>query len=353
MQTGGDGRVAHGQVDLVVVLEGSVVHVGRSEHGPHAVHDEHFRVHHRAAILVDADAGLEQRAPHAPAGVADPPLVGRGPRQDDRDLDAPRGELDERAPHGAVRQEVGRAESDVPVGAFHQEVKRDARSGGAIGRRALDDERRCLAHVVEIREVLGPGQHLSAALQPVLGGDALQRGDDRPLDSHHRIAPGSRALPAERPPVGNPGAAGKRDPPVDDQQLTVGAVVEPREREPPQPLIGLDAAPGLSQPPHGTATQAEAADRVDDDRDVDAVPRTIRERGDELVGDLPGLEDVELHVDRVRRAPDGLDHRRIELGAVSEDRRAVAVVQRRPDTSTGSCRGIRGHAPTSCGSGGS
>ena len=75
-QPRGHVAIAHRDVDFVVVLERSVVHVRRAEHRPDAVDDQDLGVHHRAAVFEDADAGLEQRPPHAAAGEPHPALVG-------------------------------------------------------------------------------------------------------------------------------------------------------------------------------------------------------------------------------------------------------------------------------------
>ena len=185
------------------------------------------------------------------------------------------------------------------VGAFHQQLERrratrsrdptasSCTTNAVVSPRAL-----------EVGKVLGPGEDLAAALEPVLRRHALQRRDDRSFDARHRVAPRACACRSRldvgiRPPVGDAGAADERHASVDDEQLAVRAVVDPRQRVPPQPLVRLDPAPGLAQPAHRPAPQAEAADRVDDDGHVDA---RCGPRSDSASMNWsairPGLEDV-------------------------------------------------------------
>src|SRR5262249_46900058 len=162
---------------------------------------------------------------------------------------------------------------------------------------------------VQIREVVGTGQDFPVALEPVLGSDALDRGDDRTFDARHRVAPGPRAIAfGFSPPVRDSRAAGKRHTAVDDEQFAVRAIVDPIHRVPPDALIRRDPASGSAELRNRAAPQREAADGVDYYRDVDAAPRALAERVDEPRRDRPGLEDVALHVDRSRRAADGFEH---------------------------------------------
>ena len=90
-----------------------------------------------------------------------------------------------------------------------------------------------------------------------------------------------------RPPVGDAGAADERDVAVDDEQLAVGAVVQPAQAVPREPLV--DARRGSRPPRSGFATlriRAEAADRVHHDRHAHAGARPLAQRLDELVADL-------------------------------------------------------------------
>ena len=107
----GDGLVADREIDLVVVLEGSIVDVGRADHCPQVVDEQCLDMGHAAAVLENSHAALEQPAVHPAAGQTHPPLVGVRARHDHDDLDAaPRG-ADERAAEGLVRQEIRRGRS--------------------------------------------------------------------------------------------------------------------------------------------------------------------------------------------------------------------------------------------------
>ena len=183
---------------------------------------------------------------------------------------------------------------------------------------------------MQIRKVVGPGENLAAALEPVLCRHTLQRGDDRPLDARHRVPPWAPSLLFWKgPPVGHTGSADERRHAIDDQQLAMGAIVDSVERVPANRLVRLNAAPRRAKTGDGPSPQAEAADRIDDDRDVDAVARAFAERVDEPLRHPSGVKDVALHVDRARRGTDRLEHRFVEHRTVGEDRHLVAVVQRR------------------------
>src|SRR5207247_7719747 len=114
---------------------------------------------------------------------------------------------------------------------------------------------------------------------------------------------------------------------VDDEELAVRAVVETRQAVPHDPLIRLDATASFAERLRAAAKGAEAADGVHDDGDADAGAPTLGQRVDELLADLALLEDVALHVDRLARAADGVEHRRIERVPVREDLDPVAALE--------------------------
>ena len=219
------------------------------------------------------------------------------------------------------------------IGGFHQHLERDARGRRSIRRRAFHDESRRVARWHELGKVIGSCEDLAAALEPVLGRHTHQRRHHRPLNASHRVAPG--LVPAQalergiQPPVGDPRATDERRCAVDDEQLAVRTIVQPRQRIPPHPLIRLDPASRLTEPAYRAAPQAQAADRVHDDGNGNPLTGLGGQLRHELIGDFPGLEDVELHVDRAGRPADGLQHRGIERDTVGEDRDAVPVMQRR------------------------
>src|SRR6476646_1760042 len=49
-------RVAEGDVDFVVVLEGSIVEVGGADHGPEIVDDQRLQVRHARVVLENPEA---------------------------------------------------------------------------------------------------------------------------------------------------------------------------------------------------------------------------------------------------------------------------------------------------------
>jgi hypothetical protein len=75
--------------------------------------------------------------------------------------------------------------------------------------------------------------------------------------------------------------------------------------------------------------ELERAEPVHQHAHLDARARALHEGVEELSPDLVGLQDVDLEVDRVPRAPDGLEHRRIEAVAVLEQLDLAAAGDRR------------------------
>src|SRR6185295_7934332 len=63
----GDGLAVKRDVHLVVVLERSVVEVGRADHGPEIVDEQRLHVRHPRRVLEDAHAGVEHLPVHPPA----------------------------------------------------------------------------------------------------------------------------------------------------------------------------------------------------------------------------------------------------------------------------------------------
>ena len=191
-----------------------------------------------------------------------------------------------------------------PFGAFDERLEQHTRGGGAIGGRALDHERRrCWPTCGQILVDVLAAQDLAAALEPVLGEDALDADTTGP--SMRAIMSRQIGFPPERlhPPVGDAGAADERDVAVDDEQLAVGAVVQPCEAV---PASAADTARRGSRTDAAgrrcTGSSPRLPIGVHDQRDAHAGPRPLGQRLDELVGDLPALEDVALHVHRLARA---------------------------------------------------
>jgi hypothetical protein len=147
-------------------------------------------------------------------------------RHEHADLDAARGGPSKGAAERAVWQKVRCRDAHVVRGLFDDRLKQHARDGRAIGRRVLDGERggraRCLVRLVRFHA----GEDFAAALEPVLGGDALNIRDDGTFDARHHVAPHRFSVVRPPPPVGHAGAADERDAAVDDEQFAVRAIVE-------------------------------------------------------------------------------------------------------------------------------
>ena len=176
-----------------------------------------------------------------------------------------------------------------------------------------------------------PGDQLAGRLQPVLREPGLQRRDRRPLDADLHVAPLAGIPRVAAPVVGDAGAAGERDPAVDDQRLAVGAVVVAAEAAPAESGC---TRPAGSVPPSRILrivfADRRRADRVEEDLDPHAGLRLRRERFRELAADLPVPVDVGLDGDRRLGLGDRLQHRRIEGVAVVQDVERVPRQERHP-----------------------
>ena len=186
----------------------------------------------------------------------------------------------------------------------------------------------------ELREVVRPREDLAAALQPVLGGDALERRDDRSFDPRHRVAPRlvpSQPLASERPPVRDPGAADERDPPSTTSSSRCVRLLSRASEYHRELLVRLDAAARRAQPPHRPCpTAPRLPSAVDDDGDDDPWRRLGRQRRRRTGrrSSPAGRCSSSMLIECVALA-DGLEHRRVERRAVGEHRHAVAVMERR------------------------
>jgi hypothetical protein len=146
---------------------------------------------------------------------------------------------------------------------------------------------------------------------------ALSGRTPKAVEAARREAARTRlAVERFQPPVGDPGAADEREFAIDDQQLAVRPVVQPRQPVPHQPLIRLDARSVRAKTARNVPVVAQAADRIHDEGDSDPGARPIGERFDELFGSLSALEHVDLHVHRLAGAADGLEHRRVERRSI-------------------------------------
>ena len=80
----------------------------------------------------------------------------------------------------------------------------------------------------------------------------------------------------------------------------------------------MHVAAGLAEGAEERVRRAEGADGVDEHADLDAGAGAFGEGGEELVGDAAGEELVELKVDGVLGAADGLELGGVELLAVAQ-----------------------------------
>ncbi len=144
-----------------------------------------------------------------------------------------------------------------------------------------------------------------------------------------RVAPVVGVLGVARPLVGDADAAGHADLAVGDQQLSVRAVVHAPDR------VGLGRAEvgeghaRVAHLAHERAVHLRAADRIEQDVDLDAAARRRAQRVGHLAGDLTAPVQVGEEVQRALGVAHRLDHGREDLVAVDEQLDRVAVRDRR------------------------
>jgi hypothetical protein len=131
------------------------------------------------------------------------------------------------------------------------------------------------------------------------------------------------------PLVGDSDAAGEADRAVDDEQLAMRAVVDPRDRVPADGVVPLDVDPVALQEIDQLRRHRRGADGVEDHVHFHAGAGALGERLREHPPDLAVPVDVELHVDRLLRAADGREHRREDAHAVPQHLDPVSLGERR------------------------
>ncbi|MCY1291616.1 hypothetical protein D9M70_408110 [compost metagenome] len=87
--------------------------------------------------------------------------------------------------------------------------------------------------------------HLAADLDPVVQKDRLHLSHHRPLDLKMRVAPVLRILGMASPLRSNTNTAGEANFAIDNQELSVGAVIELSKRVPTYRVISLYIHPGI------------------------------------------------------------------------------------------------------------
>jgi hypothetical protein len=236
---------------------------------------------------------LSSRPNPRPARLAHQVVVDRAGDQEN-DLHAAPGGLQERADHLPVRHEVGVRDVNGLAGRGHRKEEHRVHRRAAASRRAADDLRVDVALGVEAtaRKVHRAADRHAARLEPVLGERALELLDHRPFDADVGVAPvpGLLAVPAPFPT--DPGAAGHAHHAVDDENPVVVSVVDPIHREGAQGPKDLDATPRLGHRGAQLGRHGERADGVQEHVDLNARAAALRERGRDFLRWLAVLEDV-------------------------------------------------------------
>src|SRR5690242_6072541 len=102
-QAVGDLRIEHGQVDLIVDSERSVVEVGRPDDAPLAVDDGNLGVDHGGLIFVEFDSDFQQVTIGAAPGTAGQGMVGVFARNNNFHLNSAFLSVCNSGTHAAVR----------------------------------------------------------------------------------------------------------------------------------------------------------------------------------------------------------------------------------------------------------
>jgi hypothetical protein len=180
-------------------------------------------------------------------------------------------------------------------------------------------------------EVLRAVQHVAGDLDPVLHESGLHLRHRRALEAKMRVAPVLGILRIAAPFVGDAGAAGVADAPVDDHDLAVAAVIDARERVPAPRVVFLHLDARRLHLLHRFFVDLAAAQCVEQHVHLDPGPGALDERLGERRAGVARPVDVALEGDGVARAADRLQHICEDLLAVDERLRAVSGHERRPE----------------------
>ena len=246
--------VLHRQAGLVVQLEGAVVEVDRSHARPRAVHGQRLGVQHRGPVLVQLGARLQQLVVNRPPGGPDDALVDMRAGHQDPQPDAALGRVHQRLEEGRPGHEVGRRQVQGAVGRGDGQVRQRlgigvAHAGAGAGdlhRHAVLERARCRAGSPRRP---APGRWPRSSSRRTRPGARAPRA----LHPHVRVAPVVGVLGVAGPLLGDAHAAGHAHPSVGDQQLAVGAVLQPADG------VGLERAEAVHAsrprpPSHPAAT---------------------------------------------------------------------------------------------------
>ena len=118
--------------------------------------------------------------------------------------------------------------------------------------------------------------------------------------------------------------ADKGDLAVNDEQLTMAAIVEAANVPPENGMVFLDVHARVLQPRQILRSHLAGALRVQNRVHFHASLRAFRQRFRELPRDIAVPEDIGLEIDGALRAMNTLQHRREDLIAICESDDAVA-----------------------------
>ena len=121
------------------------------------------------------------------------------------------------------------------------------------------------------------------------------------LDAAHRVAPARALSLRDQPMVRESCSAHERHLAVDDENFAVRSAVQSRQLVPLESVIPLDAAAGVFQFFEVAVPRCEAADRVQNDVDLDASSGPFRERLHESPRHFTLLEYVRFQIDAALR----------------------------------------------------
>ena len=195
-------------------------------------------------------------------------------------------------------------------------VRHPAQSLAAVGRRRQP----CRGH----RLARAPGPGLQAGV-PLALEQGQPVGGHRALHFHHHFVPGAAVVRHRPELVGRPGAAHEGQVLVDQQQLAVVAVQDAPAGAPAQRVVLAQLATGRKQAAAPGATQAQAAESVEQAAHRHPAGSRDQQRFEQALGATAALHQVQLQVDLALRVLDGREHAREEIFSIAIQGEAVAA----------------------------
>ena len=326
-----EGLVAHDHVRLEVERQTQRIEVARTHGAPLVVHQRDLAVQRAVAVLVDANARMQQVViQHARGGLDDrhvglalqyQPHVHTAPRRAPQFLDEPVARKEVRVgDHDALaRRADGGAVLLLDVVGVVPVVARDEHRVGLAGRR-MRDRSRCLPQ---------PAPEPARALAAERDGaqhELVDLGHDRPVQLHGVVllglGPEVEQVVRRVIDAADEGALA-----VDHHDLAVHAAehVEPLAQK---ALAGVEHAhlhAGRREAFDELARQVGRTEAVDHQVDLHAAQRCFAHGGVQLQADLVLEQDEGLDDGFALRLPDGFEHARKEGLAVLEQLHAIAA----------------------------